>query len=71
MKREDADEARRLAEELAKSPSKAYRMKIQQAYVSKMTRKYNHERATQLLTQVWKIVDRIEKDKGDEAEVYV
>ena len=44
-----------LAKKLFRTPDPDQRMAMQQRFVKEMTPRYGHERATKMLTQVWRM----------------
>ena len=68
----DKDEMARCAERLKAEPDPEKRLDIQIRFVREMEKVHGHDRATRMLTEVWKLVklgkDRYEvsrrKDKG-------
>lgn len=61
IKKEDMKEALELAEKLNDEYRPRVRLSMQMDYVRKMSAKYGHEGATQLLSNVWRLAERIQR----------
>lgn len=64
-RKECIETMQKLAEDLKREPSARIRMMMQQKFVHDMSASFGHERATRMLTVVWKIVNRREQMEAE------
>ena len=56
---------KKLADNLKREPNAKVRMMMQQKFVKEMSTAFGHERATRMLTSVWKYVNRREQMEAE------
>lgn len=66
IRKEDVQRVKDFARELMETKNKTLRMMMQQAFVAEMSDKYGHERATQILTKVWMLIDKMKGEASEE-----
>ena len=68
IRKEDVQRVKDFARELMETKNKTLRMMMQQAFVAEMSDKYGHERATQILTKVWMLIEKMQKGEANEED---
>ena len=62
---ECVEKMKKLADDLRREPSARVRMMMQQNFVKEMSTAFGHERATRMLTVVWKYANRKETEEEE------